>query len=40
MFHYLDVFVIAAPPVSDQCQIEMNALKRVCFQWEFLWQLI
>ena len=31
VFHYLDVFIIVAPSVSDQCQIDLNALERVCF---------
>ena len=31
VFHYLDDFIIFAPPVSDQCQIDLNALKRFYF---------
>ena len=29
---YLDDFIIVTPLVSDQCQIDLNALKRVCSQ--------
>ena len=32
VFHYLDDFIIFAPPVSDQCQIDLNALKRF-YSW-------
>ena len=30
VFHYLDDFIIVALPLSDQCQIDLNTLKRVC----------